>query len=127
MAHARTGSYASATNATSHWVWGVRAKSRHRADLAHTGLGYCIHHASSVLWACVFERWLATRRPPSPVMAAAAVTALAYVVDYHVVPARLTPGFERHLSRRSVYAAYLAFGTGLALAAIVRRRAGAAR
>ncbi|MDQ3206380.1 MAG: hypothetical protein M3Q40_07740, partial [Pseudomonadota bacterium] len=127
MAQARTGSYASATNATSHWVWGARAKARHRTDVAHTAVGYGIHHASSLLWACVFERWLATRRPPAPIVAATAITTLAYMVDYHVVPARLTPGFERHLPRRGVYAAYAAFASGLALAALVRRATAASR
>lgn len=127
LAHACTGSYASATNATSHWVWGARAKARHRADLPHTALGYGIHHASSLLWACVFERWLAARRAPAPAVAAAAVTTLAYVADYHVVPARLTPGFERHLPRRALFVIYGAFAAGLALTALYRRRAAARR
>lgn len=122
LAHARTGSYASASNATSHWIWGDGAKTRHRTDLPHTAIGYGIHHASSLLWACVFERWLLARRAPPPAVAAAAVTTLAYVVDYHVVPARLTPGFEHHLPRRAVIAAYAAFAAGLAMTALYRRR-----
>ncbi|MCC8405264.1 hypothetical protein LJ655_25920 [Paraburkholderia sp. MMS20-SJTN17] len=57
------------------------------------------------------------RRP-----AAAATAMTAYVVDYKVVPARLTPGFEAHLSQRSRRALYVALGYGLVAAALLRRR-----
>ena len=52
---------------------------------------------------------------------AAATTALAtYVVDYHVVPKRITPGFESHLSKDSLGLTYVALGAGFALAAVLR-------
>lgn len=124
----RTGSLASGTNATSQWVWGEPAKRRHRADLRHTALGYGIHHASSLLWAFVFERWLgASRKPPGPIVAAAAVSTVAYVADYHIVPSRLSPGFDRHLSPRAMFAAYAVFAAGLAVTALYRRRRSAHR
>jgi hypothetical protein len=122
LGHRRTQSYASGANATSHWLWGESARRRHAADLRHTGVGYTIHHASSIWWAVGYERWrLAQPRIPTPV-AAAAVAAIAYAVDYHVVPHRLTPGFDRHLSRRSMFVTYAAFGAGLALAGLLRSR-----
>ena len=121
LGHHRTRSYASASNATSHWVWGDEAGDRHRADVPHTLVGYCIHHASSVFWATAYEGWLASRRPPHPVAAAAAVTLVAYMVDYHVVPRRLTPGFERHLHKGDMLLTYVAFGAGLAAAALWRQ------
>jgi hypothetical protein len=43
--------------------------------------------------------------------AAGATATLAYAVDYHVVPKRLTPGFEAHLSGRSMFYVYAAFAT----------------
>ncbi len=45
---------------------------------------------------------------------------LDQVVDYRLVPRRLSPGFELRLSRRSIAAGYLAFGLGLALAGMGR-------
>jgi len=102
------------TNATSHWVWGGRAKRQRQATLRYTALGYAIHHLSSVFWASSFE--YATHRATrlSRVAAAAVVTAAsAYVVDYHVVPKRLNPGFERHLSPVAMTAVYAAFALGL--------------
>jgi hypothetical protein len=53
--------------------------------------------------------------------AAAATAATAYVVDYHVVPKRVTPGFEAHIDLRSFPKIYLALGAGFALAALIRR------
>lgn len=117
-----TGSASAGTNATSHWVWGDRAARVKRTDLKHTGLGYLIHHASSFFWAVFHEAWRERRPGTAPVVSAATVATVAYVVDYHVVPRRLTPGFERHLSGRAMFATYAAFGAGLLLVAVLRRR-----
>ena len=51
----------------------------------------------------------------------AAVAALAYIVDYHLIPRRLTPGWELRLSRRSVALGFVALGAGLGVAQLVRR------
>ncbi|KFN50479.1 hypothetical protein [Arenimonas composti] len=116
------GAAAAGTNATSHWVWGEPATRRLAPDLGHTLVGYAIHHAMSVFWACGFEAWRA-RHPRTPVLAIAAGTAaVAYAVDYRVVPGRLMPGFERHLPLRSRLLAYAAFATGLALTARIAGR-----
>lgn len=48
--------------------------------------------------------------------AGAAISLLAYIVDYKLVSPRWTPGIEAHLSRRSLFAAYVALALGLALA-----------
>lgn len=120
LARRRTGHLASGPNATSHVLWGESAGRCHEVDLRHTAVGVAIHHASTVFWAAGFEWLLATRRPPHPVVAAATVTAVAYAVDYHVVPKRLTPGFEQHLSGRSMWGVYTALAGGLALTAMLR-------
>jgi hypothetical protein len=41
------------------------------------------------------------------------VTAGAYVVDYHLVPKRLTPGFEERLSPGALALVYAALGVSL--------------
>jgi hypothetical protein len=50
----------------------------------------------------------------SAIGAGVAVAAAAYVVDYYVVPKRLTPGFEKRLSGRSLFWIYSALAAGLA-------------
>jgi hypothetical protein len=48
------------------------------------------------------------------VTAGVATSALAYVVDYHVVPDRFTPGFEKRLPDRSLGLIYTVLALGLA-------------
>jgi hypothetical protein len=105
----------SGTNATSHWLWGDRAKYKYRFAPRYTVVGYLIHHASSVFWGTVYERWFPNKSASllSSAKNAAAVATLACAVDYVVTPKRLTPGFEKHLSMKSMLLVYLAFGAGL--------------
>lgn len=120
FARRRTGSVTSASNATSHWVWGEPARRRHDVSLRHTLLGYAIHHASSIWWAGFHEAGLDRTRAPAWLVAPVVGTA-AMVVDYGVVPKRLTPGFERHLSRSELVAVYVAFSAGLWLGSRLTR------
>lgn len=116
LCHRDGGAPASGTNATSQWLWGEPARYRDAPSLRHTLLGYAIHHASSVFWAFGFERLAGRRGRPARIAAAAGMTAaVAYAVDYHAVPRRLTPGFERHLSAGGMLATYAAFAVGLCL------------
>lgn len=120
---AEAGDAASGTNATSHWVWGDAAAGRDGLDLRHTLVGYLIHHAASVFWAVLYEKALSRppRSPPAVLRDAAAVAGLACFADYRIAPARLTPGFEKRLSRRSLFMIYAAFAAGLALRDLSRR------
>lgn len=117
---------AAPTNAISHWIWGDGALLENRPTLRHTALGYGIHHAASVFWATLYEKWFSERGErdgvPAALAGAAAVAALACVVDFRLTPQRLTPGFENRLSKTSIFAIYTAFGAGLGLAAIWRGR-----
>lgn len=141
LSRRRSGAAAGATNATSHWLWGRRAYRRDRVSMRYTAIGYAIHHASSVFWACFFERALLSRRAGdgrsrSPrggdqraltsgriAATAAATTVAAYFVDYRVVPQRLTPGFESRLPLQDRALVYAAFAVGLGLGACLRARA----
>jgi hypothetical protein len=91
----------------------------------HTLAGSAIHHVSSLFWA-IFYRMLQMRRArpdaTSAVVDAAAVTALAAAVDLKLAPQRLTPGFEHHLSRRSLVLVYGGFAVGLALVGVLSAR-----
>ena len=112
-------------NSTSHWLNGEKAASATRADLDHTAVGYATHHAATMFWAVLFERWLDGRPPRGPAAMARdaiALSALAALVDYGATPRRFTPGWEFVLSRRSMAATYGAMAAGLAAAALRRQR-----
>jgi hypothetical protein len=115
---------AGALNGPSQWLWGDAEAFTRRATLKHTAVGYLIHHASSIFWALLHERTFgsASKGAARRCLQAAATTAAAYVVDYHLTPRRLRPGFRKHLGPVSMLAAYAAFAGGLAAAAIVRER-----
>jgi hypothetical protein len=74
-----------------------------------------------VFWALFYEA-LADRM--APLARGAAVSALAYVVDYHVVPRRLTPGFEMRLGRPALAAIYAALAFGLSARDLLSRKPG---
>lgn len=112
----RTGAAAAGTNATSQWFWYPRARHVERPSLRYTLAGYAVHHASSLWWAGAFELLAPQRaRRTGRAARAAGVAALAYVVDYHVVPRRLSPGFEHRIGAAGICAAYAAFALGLFL------------
>lgn len=130
-----TGSYAAPLNATSHVVWGDTAAWRNSPSLKYTGTGFLLNHLSAILWAGLYEKWFGrgsvrnsdtTALPASrpflePVIGAAAVTAGAYITDYYLVPKRLTPGFEKRVSGKSLMAIYGVLAIGLAARDLLER------
>lgn len=114
-----TGSCSAATNATSHWLWGDKAFAQRDPSWQHTGLGYLIHHSTATFWAFLYA-WaegarLRGQRPLVRLISAGIAAATACAVDYTITPKRLTPGFEVHLSRRSMTGVYALFALGLAV------------
>jgi hypothetical protein len=115
---AETGSPFAPLNAPSQWLWGRDALQHDGADLKHTATGAVTHGLSSLLWGALFGAVQLWRRRPTPasvVLDAAAVTAVAAVVDLKLVPDRLTPGFEKRLTPAGTAMVYAAFGVGLAV------------
>lgn len=113
-------------NGPAQWIHGKAAGHRRSVTLRHTLPGFVIHFASSWWWAFVQRRLFRARPGGSPLQVHAiqggAMALLANIVDYQLVPERLQPGFEKHISRTSLAAAYVAFGAGLALAAWLGER-----
>lgn len=104
-------------NATSHIVWGEEALHADRPTLRHTLTGSLLHAGSALMWGLLFDRLLHRLRPPrqAPAVVRSAVeaTAAAAVVDLLLLPRRLTPGFERRLSGRSLALVYAALAAGM--------------
>ena len=111
-------------NAISHIYWGPRAAERTRFSLRYTGLGLVLNLVACWFWALLYETWSrAGGRTQGPAVAGArglAVSALAYVTDYGLVPARFTPGFELSLSRQSFPWVYGALAVGVCLPDLLR-------
>jgi hypothetical protein len=112
-------------NAVTHIYDGGEPPAHDGANGRNTALGFAIHTAASVWWAFFFEQ-ICARAPQAnsvnTVATAAAVSAVAYAVDYGVVGERFRPGFERYLSGRSMFAVYAALALGFAAAALLTAR-----
>lgn len=103
---------AAALNATSHIVWGKRAFRVDTPDVQHTLVGALLNAGAMAAWSAVYELLPEPRSAAGRLLKAAGVTAASYVTDYHVVPKRLTPGFEERLSPVALAAVYVALGAG---------------
>ena len=117
------GSYAAPLNATSHFLWGERAARKNTLSWKYTGVGFAANYGASIFWALFYEALKGRSRSPARALASgAAVSAAAYVTDYHVVPKRLTPGFERRLPVAALAAIYVALALGLSARDLPGRR-----
>ena len=104
-------------NAISHIVWDKRAAKRNRFTLQYTGMGLLLNVVACGFWAWLYRRWGRSIEAPGPFSASVgrgiAISVLAYVTDYYIVPRRFTPGFELILSRGSFPWIYGALAAGL--------------
>lgn len=113
-------------NAISHAAWGESAFDQNTLSLKYTGSAIAIHDSAMFGWGAIFE-WLcgdAAERGEvgKTLLGATFVSALAYVVDYKIAPPRFSPGIERHLSRRALFAVYFVLALVLATGSLSRRR-----
>lgn len=120
------GSAAGPLNGPSQWLWGEKEAYTRQATLRHTAVGYTIHHVTSVGWATLHERAFGMTASPKSTgrhcVEAAATTAVAYYVDYHLTPSRFRPGFKKHLGPLSILLVYASFAGGLAAASALREQ-----
>lgn len=120
------GSAVAPTNAVSHWLWGEESLRVQQPSLRHTLTGYLTHHLAAVFWAALYS-WLyghcaEAKTLPQAVAGGIATSGVACLVDYKMVPKRLTPGFEHRLSTGAMVATYGALAVGFALGALLLRR-----
>ena len=114
-------------NATSHWRYGEDALKVTGINTRHTGTGLATHHAACVFWASLFESIRSAapdRRSALIVRDAGAVSLIAAIVDYGLVPTRLTPGWEGPLPIRSVAGGFAALALGLTIGGLITCRRG---
>jgi hypothetical protein len=118
---------AAALNAVSHVLWGDRAAQQNAASGRYTVTGFVINHAASIFWATCYSalRRRVGRGPAGALASAAATAGLAYFVDYHLVPRRLTPGYELRLSGKQIALIYAAIALSLPLGDLLRAQAAA--
>ncbi len=119
------GSAVAPINAVSHILWGEEAAATEQLDARHTLAGAGLNAAAVTGWAGLHELFMPRRSTPSvqhALLTGVATAAVAYVTDYHVVPERFTPGFEKRLSRPSLFGVYATLALSLAAGSLCRKR-----
>lgn len=121
-----SGSAVAPINAASHVYWGDEAAATEQVTLRHTLPGLLINVGAGIWWSLVFQKLFGDavdrRGLPAAIVGGAATSALAYILDYRILPKRLTPGWEYRLSRRSLFMALAALGAGMAAGALMVRK-----
>lgn len=113
-------------NATSHVAWGDEAAEVNHFTWQHTLPGVLINAGAGIWWGLVFQKLFGAQADRHGFIAAAvgsaATAALAYTVDYHLVPKRLTPGWEMRISPPSLLMSMCGLAAGLAIGAMLSRK-----
>ena len=104
-------------NAISHIAWGRKAAQKNLLTARYTGMGLLLNGVACGFWAWLYRHCRRSMQSPDSFLlsvgSGVAISALAYVTDYCVVPRRFTPGFELTLSYRSFPWLYGALAVGL--------------
>lgn len=113
-------------DAVSHIAWGDRAFARDELDVRHTLVGLLLNPSAVASWsalhALIVSRPMQTRDAiPFAIAAGAAVAATAYLVDFSLVPERLSPGFQWKLPKRPVRKVYVMLAASLAAGSLLAR------
>jgi hypothetical protein len=108
-----TGNPWSAINAICHIVDGDDVAPVDGFRPRESLLGLALNASAMVFWGLLYESALALSGTRSGAVSGVTATAAAYVVDYHVVPPRLTPGIEKRLSGTGILATYIAMAITL--------------
>lgn len=104
-------------NAASQWLWGREAGQLVGTTLSVTGVGLLTQWGAATFWAAIF-RWVRRRLGSGRDLVAAMLVPLAAVVlDYGILPERLSLGWHLVLPLTGVLAGFVGLGLGLWLAA----------
>jgi hypothetical protein len=126
LGQAENGNAVAPVNAVSHIIFGDRAAWQNSATAQYTLTGLALNSAAVTAWAGLHESWFGQQDEEKPsfgkaLVGGAVVAAIAYVTDYHVVPKRLTPGFEKRLSNAPLFGIYATLAISLAVGSLLKR------
>jgi hypothetical protein len=108
-------------NTLAHIVLGSRAFQVRSVDPAVTTAGIAVHVLSLVAWGMLFSLAIARARGVRLWAIALLFAALVAVVDFIVVPDRLSPGFDTMLTRGELIVLYGIMAIAMASAVVVLR------
>lgn len=104
-------------NAVSHIAHGEKAAHRQGLSLKYTLMGFALHHAANMVWGALHQRLGrdSAGTASGAVARGVATAATAYLIDYHVMPRKLRPGFEKRMSKGERIAVFAVMALALPL------------
>ncbi len=112
-------------NAISHIFFDKQALGQTKFSAQYTLNGLLLNFGAMLGWAAVAEASFVLLKLPArefvtSTMVAIVVSVMAYIVDFLVVPKRLTPGFELVISKRSLLIIYVGLSVAFFIGAMLR-------
>lgn len=112
-------------HAVSHILFGDKVLHEARFHAKYWVSGFVLNAGAMYGWAVVAELgylWLSLKAGDliTAVLMAIALTIIAFITDFHIVPKRYTPGFEKVISRYALYTVYLCLAIGFVFGGMYR-------
>jgi len=118
---AKTGSPWTPFNAVSHMIFGENAANRDGFVPRETLIGLGLNATALVTWGVLYEAIAGNTPLPASLATGTVATGVIYALDYHILPERLRPGFEKRLGGGAIVAAYTALALVFGLSPLWRR------
>ena len=112
-------------HAVSHILFGDKVMHETRFHARYWISGFVLNAGAMYGWAVVAELgylWLSLKAGDliTAALMAIALTIIAFITDFHIVPKRFTPGFEKVISRYALYTVYLCLAIGFVFGGMYR-------
>jgi len=118
---AKEGSPFTPFNAIAHIAFGDAAATVDGFAARETLTGFGLHASAIAVWGVLYEALAGKTSLPGSLGKGALASALIYWFDYHLVPERLRPGFEKRLGPEAVAVTYALLALSFGLSPLWRR------
>ena len=122
MSDTENGEPWAAINAVTHIVDGDDVVQPDTFSPRASGIGIGINGTAMFTWGILYEGALALTKTRSSLLTGGLAAALAWAIDYKVVPPRFAPGIEKKLSRNGIFLTYAALGLTLGLSSLWNKK-----
>lgn len=112
---AKTGDPWTPFNGIAHMLFGEKSADRDGFVPRETLVGLGLNGAALVTWGVLYEAIAGKKAFPISLLTGGLASVIIYLLDYHIFPPKLRPGFEKRLGYDSVFAAYLLLAVAFGL------------
>ena len=117
---AKTGDPWTPFNAISHMLFGQSAAKQDGFVPRETLVGLGLNGAALVTWGVLYEAIAGKVAFPASLLTGGIATGIIYLLDYHILPERLRPNFEKRVGYDAVWMAYIFLFLALAFSPLWR-------